>query len=242
MKKLAGQLAVVAVVSFLTACGTTGTASSPTTPTVAGGLTASSTAGLQKAFTRVHRAIFDKLDGNKDGWLDEYEVGKHMTMAEFQKADKKDGWGSAGRLSRTEFTEWATRTFLWFNQDKEGFANSFRGALAKAFNRLDANRDGLLVRTEVSMADLSRLRLSFEYPKLRIQEPIKKVTPEMFAAADKTGDGKLSQAEFEDLYIELVVLALGGSAAAPAPAPAPPAPPVAPAPPAPAPAAGKAKR
>ena len=223
MKKLAKQLAVAAVVSVLTACGTVGAPSSPVTSAASDGLSASSTAGLQKAFTRVHRGIFDTIDGNKDGWLDEYEVGKHMTMAEFQKADKKDGWGSAGRLSRTEFMDWATHRFLWFKQDKDGFANSFRNSLTRAFNRLDSNRDGLLVRTEVSMADLQRLGLTFEYPKLRIRVPIKKVTPDMFASADKTGDGKLSQAEFEDLYVELVVQALGGGA--PAPAPAPPAPP-----------------
>lgn len=223
MKKLTGQLAGVTLMAMLTSCGTVGAPVVSSAGTSAETLAVASTAGLQKAFTRVHRAIFDRIDGNQDGWLDEYEVGKYLTMAEFQKADKAQGWGSAGRLSRTEFMNWATQRFFFLKQDKESFANAFRNSLTRAFKRLDSNRDGLLVRTEISQADLRRLGLTFEYPKLRIRETIKKVTPDMFAGADKTGDAKLSQAEFEDLYIELVVQALGGAAPAPNPAPAPPA-------------------
>ena len=56
---------------------------------------------------------------------------------------------------------------------------------------------------------------------------ITKVTTEQIAGADKTGDTQLSQAEFEDLYIEMVVAALGGDGTTPAPAPAPVTPPAA---------------
>ena len=96
--------------------------------------------------------------------------------------------------------------------------------MGKVFKRLDENRDGLLVKNEISTRDLAKLKLSFEYDKLKIHQPIKKVPVESFSASDKTGDGKLSQAEFEDMYLEMVIAALGGEGApAPAPNPAPPA-------------------
>ncbi|MEB3197971.1 MAG: EF-hand domain-containing protein [Candidatus Sericytochromatia bacterium] len=233
MNQLSRSLLFVASVASLTACGVAPTPRAAAPVVADATFDALSASTLQKAFTRVHRAIFNTIDADKDGWLNEYEVGRHMTMAEFRKADKSQGWGSAGRLSRTEFVDYATRTFLWFHQDRDSFANSFRQSLARAFNRLDTNDDGLLIKNETSLADLRRLGLTFQYPKLHITVPIRKVTPEQFQGADKTGDGKLSQAEFEDLYIEMVVAALGGDAA-PAPAPAPPAQPVPPAPPAPA--------
>ncbi|MEB3329503.1 MAG: hypothetical protein VKQ33_09755 [Candidatus Sericytochromatia bacterium] len=234
MHHLKQALAAAALAATLAGCGSQGLsvagrpAAAPTFETLAAST-------LKKAFNQIHRAIFDNMDADKDGWLTEYEVGKHMTMAQFRKADTKDGWGSAGRLSRTEFLDYATKTFLWFRQDKDSFANTFRQGLVRAFHRFDENRDGLLVKSELSRADLRRVGLSFEYPKLRLSVKITKVTPELIAGSDKTGDGKLSQAEFEDLYIEMVIAALGGSsapAAPPAP-PMPPAPPLEPAPPAP---------
>jgi len=231
--------AAALIVATMAGCGTQGLAGN-TAKVPDATFEALSASGLKKAFTRVHKAIFASMDVDKNGWLDEYEVGKHMTMSEFRKADRNDGWGSAGKLSQTEFVDYATSTFLWFNQDKDSFANSFRQALAKAFNRLDSNDDGLLKKTELSLRDLQKLGLTFEYPKLRIRVKISKVTEDQIKAADKTGDGQLSQAEFEDLYVEMVVNALGGAAPAPGPAPTPseappapaPAPPAPPAPPA----------
>ena len=234
MNRLTKSAAAAMTIAMLAGCGTQGVANMAATADV-DTFGAMSASGLKKAFSRVHKAIFNSMDADKNKWLDEYEVGKHMTMSEFRKADRSTGWGSAGRLSQTEFVEYATSTFLWFNQDKDSFANSFRQSLTKAFNRLDTNDDGLLKKTELSLADLRKLGLSFDYPKLHIKVKITKVTPDQIKAADKTGDGQLSQAEFEDLYIEMVVAALGGDPA-PAPAPNPPAPaPAPPAPPAPAP-------
>lgn len=238
MNSLTKSAAVAMTLAMLAGCGTQGVANMAAQRTESDALMAMSASGLKKAFSRVHKAIFNSMDADKNKWLDEYEVGKHMTMSEFRKADRNDGWGSAGRLSQSEFVDYATSTFLWFNQDKDSFANSFRQSLTKAFNRLDTSDDGLLKKTELSLADLRKLGLSFDYPKLRIKVKITKVTPDQIKAADKTGDGQLSQAEFEDLYIEMVVSALGGDAPPPAPAPAP-APPAGgdtpPAPPAPAP-------
>lgn len=228
MKK-AAVLALTA--AMIAGCGSQGMPSSAVSQAAAPFESMSST-GLKKAFTRVHKAIFTSMDADKNGWLDEYEAGKHMSMSDFKKADKQDGWGSAGKLSRSEFVNWATNSFLWFHQDKDSFANSFRQSIAKAFNRLDTNNDGLLKKTELSLRDLQKLGLSFDYPKLSIKVKITKVTTEQIAAADKTGDTQLSQAEFEDLYVEMVVAALGGDGTTPAPAPAPVTPPA----PAPAPA------
>ncbi|MEB3223425.1 MAG: hypothetical protein VKS61_15225, partial [Candidatus Sericytochromatia bacterium] len=204
MLHLKKALAGAAVAATLAGCGSQGLTVAAK-PVAAPNFETLAASTLQKAFNQIHRAIFDSMDADKDGWLTEYEVGKHMTMAEFKKADKNDGWGSAGRISRTEFLDYATRTFLWFHQDKDSFANSFRQGLARAFHRFDENRDGLLVKNELSLADLRRVGLTFEYPKLRLRVKITKVTPELLAGSDKTGDGKLSQAEFEDLYIGMVI-------------------------------------
>jgi Ca2+-binding EF-hand superfamily protein len=236
VKAISNTAAAALTLAMLAGCGTTGAMTAVNTRVDAGSVTESST-GLKKAFTRIHKAIFTSMDANKDGWVDEYEAGKHMTMKEFQQADKSQGWGSAERLSRTEFVDWATHTFLWFHDDAASFANRFRQDLGKVFNRLDENRDGLLVKSELSNRDVAKLRLSFEYDKLHIHVPIKKIPAESLAKADKTGDGNLSQAEFEDLYLDTVVEALGGDGstppAPPAPSPAPSeAPPAPPAPPA----------
>jgi Ca2+-binding EF-hand superfamily protein len=235
VKTVSHLTAAALVLASLAGCGTTGT-QAPVSARVDAGSVTSSTSGLKKAFTRIHQAMFTNMDTDKNGWLDEYEVGKHMSMSDFRKADKSTGWGSGDRLSRTEFVNWATNTFLWFHDTPDSFANRFRQDLGKVFNRLDENDDGLLVKNELSNRDMAKLRLTFDYDKLNIHVSIKKVPADAFAAADKTGDASLSQAEFEDMYLETVVSALGGDAPAPAPAPQP-APSEAPPAPAPAPAA-----
>lgn len=241
MKAISNISVAALMLATLAGCGTNGNlAASTATARVEAGSVTESASGLKAAFTRIHKAMFNAMDTNHDGWLDEYEVGKHMSMKDFKAADKSQGWGSAGRLSRTEFVDWATHTFLWFHDDAASFANRFRQDLGKVFNRLDENNDGLLAKNEVSNRDVAKLRLSFDYDKLNVHVAIKKIPADNFAKADKTGDGNLSQAEFEDLYLETVIAALGGDA--PAPNPAPPAPQPAPseAPPAPpAPPAGK---
>jgi Ca2+-binding EF-hand superfamily protein len=203
--------------AVLAGCGTNTLPTTRTTATVA----AQSDAGLKAAFTSIHKAIFTSMDLNKDGWLDDTEAAKHMTTQDFQKADTAKGWGSANKLSRTEFVDWATHTFWWFHDDQKAFADRFRKELAKTFNRMDENRDGNLAKLEISGRDLAKLKLTFDYDKLNLSVPILKVPADKFAAADKTGDGKLNQSEFEDLYVEVVIDALGGTGDTP---PAPPAP------------------
>lgn len=226
--KAFSHLAVGAMLlATLAGCGTQGNLAAAPKGTET--LQVESTAGLRGAFTRIHKAIFTHMDANKDGWLDEVEVGGRMTLKEFEKADKSQGWQSAGRLSRTEFVNWATTSFLWFKDDAKSFTTRFRKDLGTVFSRLDENDDRLLEKNELSNRDLAKLKLNFSYDKLRIHVPIKKVNVDRFGGADKTGDGKLSQAEFEDMYLEMVIEALGGDGSAPQPpAPAPseqPAPP-----------------
>lgn len=215
MKTLTTHVAAALTLAMMAGCGTQGSLA-PVGNQAAPAMGASGYTHLKGAFKRIHKAIFTSMDADANGWLDEYEVSKHMSLKDFQKADTASGWGSAGRLSRTEFVNWSTKKFLWFKDDEKAFADRFRKDLGKAFNRLDEDRDGLLEKNETSLRDLARLRLTFEYDKLNVEVPIKKISLETFTAADKTGDSMLSPAEFEDLYIEMVIEALGGEGGTPA--------------------------
>jgi hypothetical protein len=182
----------------------------------------------------VHDAIFARIDKDANKAIDEYEAGPNMSMDDFRKADRNRN----GKLTFTEFKAYALTNLFFFRDTPASFASRLRAGLGRAFNRLDVSpRDGLLVKNETSNRDMARLGLTFEYPKLGVTVRLSKVSAETFGAADKTGDGKLGQAEFEDLYMEMVVEALGGTpggggATPPAP-PAPPAPEDPAAPPAP---------
>lgn len=232
MKALAPRAFAALLVATLVGCGNPGTLA-PVSQS--GALSARTVDVLRSAFPRIHKALFTSMDANGNGWLEAEEATKHMSAKDFAKADTASGWGSANRLSRTEFVEWATTTILWFNDSPDSFAKRFRADLGYVFGKLDENRDGLLVQRELSLRDLAKHKLAFHYDKLDVHVAIKKVPVDKIAAADKTGDGSLSQAEFESLYVEMIVEALGGEGNTP---PAPPAPvdpaPVDPAPVAPA--------
>lgn len=221
MKTLVAYTATALVLSSLAGCGSQGV-QTPTVRTAA--VSAQATDVLKAAFPRIHKAIFTSIDVDGNGWLEPQEATKHMTATDFAKADKAKGWGSANRLSRAEFVEWATSTILWFNDSPASFAKRFRNDLGKVFNRLDENRDGLLGKRELSIRDLAKHKLAFEYDKLNVRKAIEKVPADKIAAADATGDGLLSPAEFESLYVEMIIEALGGEGNATPPAPpAPPA-------------------
>jgi hypothetical protein len=185
---------------------------------------AEATNTLMKGLARIHKAIFDKIDKDGNGKIDEYEAGPNLTLDDFRKADKNRN----GKLTFTEFKNYATTNLFFFRDNPKAFTERVRSGLRKAFDRLDDSpRDGLLSNRELSNKDLKRLGLSFEYPRLKISVKISKVSDAAFAAADKTGDNKLGQAEFEDLYIESVIEALGGTpgGGGSAPMPADPIPP-----------------
>ena len=205
------MLAAVAIAALLGGCGTPG-GLMPAMRTAPGQMQAESTAGLEAGFTRIHQAIFNKLDANHDGFIDEYEAGPTLNMDDFQRADVNHD----GKLSYQEFLNYSVKYLFFFHTTAQQFEANFRKELYDAFQRLDVDHDGLLSQDELTTPALVRLHLSFEYPKLNISIPIVDASSDAFMAADKTGDGKLSQAEFEDWYIDQVVQALGGD---PAPAP-----------------------
>ncbi|MEB3222026.1 MAG: hypothetical protein VKS61_08100 [Candidatus Sericytochromatia bacterium] len=211
---------LVSLTLLLSGCGTAGVLGAATrTPGTA--FDAEATKSLTKGLSRVHEALFARLDKDSNRAIDEYEAGPTMSMDDFRKADKNRN----NKLTFTEFKTYAITNMFFFRDTPAAFANRLRSGLSRAFSRLDVSpRDGLLVKNETSNRDMARLGLTFEYPRLGVTVKLTKVSAEAFGAADKTGDGKLGQAEFEDLYIELVVEALGGTPGGGTP-PAPPAPP-----------------
>lgn len=186
-------------------------------------------ATLRKGFKEVHMAIFSRIDTNGDNFIDEYEAGPFFDLIrEFPKADRgKNGRGN-GKISRTEFMRYATNGgFLVGKDNPERFLTRMRSFLATAFNRLDQKEggffgrgDGYLTQQELSSQALRSLGLGFAYEKLHVRVRIDEVTPDDFMAADVTGDGRLSQGEWEDLYMKLVVRAINPNAGG---APMPPA-------------------
>ncbi len=226
-------LAATLAATMLAGCGVGGnTVGMQSTQAV--GFDAAASATLRKGFKEVHTAIFTKIDSNGDNFIDEYEAGPFFSLTrEFPKADKgKNGKGN-GKISRTEFMKYATAGgFLVGADNPNRFLDRMRNFLATAFNRLDQKEGGFfgagdryLTEKELSSKALRTLGLGFAYEKLHIRVRIDEVPSEDFTAADVTGDGKLSQGEWEDLYMKLVVRAINPNAGG-SPAPTPPADPV----------------
>ncbi|GAA5076778.1 EF-hand domain-containing protein [Lysobacter panacisoli] len=120
-------------------------------------------------------AKFDELDRNKDGRLDASERphrkghghrGGHGGMGGVVAADK-DG---DGRISRSEAV---------------GLER-----IATSFDQIDANRDGYIVRSELTKYH-DRMRPQREAERAKRAE-------ERFAAADLNKDGKLSRVEVSE--------------------------------------------
>ena len=205
------QLLLASVV-LLSACGADGQLSTVRPASADAELQARSTAGLLAGFDRVHKAIFDKQDSDGDGQLTEYEVGPMFALDRFASID----FNMDGSIAYREFVAAATdRGFpAWWpggprRDDAERFAGRFRTYLADRFVRLDASRDGFLVDRELSNADLTRVSVGLEYPELNLKPVrVRAVPTGAVKAADKTGDGRLSPGEFEDLFMDLIVAEL----------------------------------
>lgn len=192
-----------ALVAMLAGCGvgpSTGLA-----PATTGHVAAASTQGLKEGFDRINQAVFNKLDANHDGYIDEYEAGPTIPLNSFTQIDRNGD----GKIPQQQFLAYATAGGFFSGPDNEDkFLGRMRDFLGDVFNRLDANHDGYLSRDEVSDVALAKLGLGFEYPVLNISVAIPSVSDAAFKAADHTGDNQLSQAEWEDCYIDLVVTAL----------------------------------
>lgn len=217
----AALVAGTMIVSVLAGCGTQGMPTGVANVNGGQAYEAEATSTLMKGLARVHSAIFAKLDKDGNKFIDEYEAGPNITMADFKKADK----GRNNKLTYTEFKNYAITNLFFFKDSPKAFSDRFRKDLKKVFDRLDnAKRDGVLVKNETSLRDMQKLGLTFEYPRLNITVKVNKINKEIFTAADKTGDGVLGQAEFEDLYFEMVIAGLGGAPGSGGDTPPPPAP------------------
>ena len=221
-------IAATLAATMLAGCGVGGTTIG-LQGTQAAGFDAAASKTLRQGFKDLHTAIFTRIDTNGDNFIDEYEAGPFFSLTrEFPKADKgKNGKGN-GKISRTEFMKYATAGgFLTSSDNPDRFLARMRTFLATAFNRLDQKEggffgkgDGYLTSQELSSKALRSLGLGFAYEKLHVTVRIDEVDSEDFAAADVTGDGKLSQGEWEDLYMKLVVRAINpntGGGTPPAP-------------------------
>jgi hypothetical protein len=176
-------------------------------------LGAKSTTGLRAAWDQIHKQIFANVDANKDGKIDEYEAGTTIDLDTFKKADLNYD----GAVDYNEFMKHATKGgFLQGSDTPDKFVERVRDDLAKSLKKLDTmpkrgwfdKGDGFLQAEELSGKALKGAGLGFYYPNLHIGFALGDVTEEQFKAADKTGDAKLGPAEFEDLYVTLVLAGL----------------------------------
>ena len=214
------KLAALALVGVLAGCG--GVQIAPiaaVAPTST--VSTKSTNGLKAAWDQIHKQIFTNLDANKDGKVDEYEAGTTSDLASF----RKDDLNYDEVVDYNEFMKFATKGgFLQGSDTVDKFVGRVRDDLGASFKKLDTmpkrgwfdKGDGLLEMAELTSKTLKGASLGFYYPSLKISFAIAGVTEDQFKAADKTGDAKLGPAEFEDLYVSLVLAGL---------APTPPAPP-----------------
>ncbi|HBN08296.1 MAG TPA: hypothetical protein DD435_06525 [Cyanobacteria bacterium UBA8530] len=204
-------------------CGTA--ANSPSLKTGLNGTTtleADATNTLKKGFKALHKAIFAKIDANHDRFIDEYEAGANISLKDMANMDKNHD----GKISYTTFIEYATKTtFLgyipWFPDTDLKFMKRIREDLQWVFRKMDTNGSWLLEPAELSTAAQKRIALGFSYDNLRLKLNWDAFTPDEMKTADKTGDGNLSQAEFEDLYLNKVISLLNPAAVNPDPAPSP---------------------
>lgn len=188
---------LVLVAVTLTGCGVTPTGSAQLRN--AQGLKAQSSTGLLEGFNQVYQAAFLKADANRDQQVDEFEAGPYIDVRDFRRADAD----RSGKLSEKEFLTWATRGGLFglFHQDAKSFARTYRNALLKSFKRLDTDKNQLLTPAEMNDGSLEGAQIALHLKGIKTSVRITTVDEATFRAADKTGDGFLSQGEFEDFAV-----------------------------------------
>ncbi|MBU6429443.1 MAG: hypothetical protein KGR26_10560 [Cyanobacteria bacterium REEB65] len=211
------KFAILMAAATLAGCGLAPDSTLPSSNLSGSNVSAQSTGGLETGWTSIHQAIFNKIDVLHQGYLSEDEAGPYISLTDFLKADVDHN----DRLDFNEFMSFATQGgFLQANDSPSAWITRMRGELGSIFKTLDTDGDGWLEQSELSSQALARIHLAFYYPNLHITVNLPTVTPAEFSAADHLGTHQLSQAEFEDLYVQMVVDALNPPAPAPAPAPA----------------------
>lgn len=218
--RLTTTLAAIAAATVLAGCGAN---SAMPNAQVRAQLAAEAqaTKTLKDGFKHVYAAAFGKCDANADGAIDEYEAGPFIDLRDFARADENKN----GKLTNKEFMGWANRGWIFglFAQNADGFFKSQRRSLLKSFGRLDADKNMLLSANELNDGALTGANLSLTLGGLKTKVQLTTATEEAFAAADKTGDGALSQGEFEDFVLNGWVSQINPKYT-PAPEPNPPAP------------------
>lgn len=173
------------------------------------------TKGLRDGFKALHNHLFDLVDTNQDRGIDEAEASRYFDMTtEFPVLSRSVGVQRGnGRISRTEFLMHATRgAFLGGMDTPKVFAQRTRTYLTTYFERLDrpiaANApkgDEWLTYAELADPMVAELGMGFTYEKFRVRVAFFSFDPEDVASVDLNKDGRLSRAEFEDLYMTTVL-------------------------------------
>lgn len=195
--RLTTTITAVAAVAMLAGCGANALPNAQVRAQMAAEAQATQT--LKDGFKHVYAAAFSKCDANADGAIDEYEAGPFLDLRDFGRADENKN----GKLTNKEFLDWANRGWIFglFAQDADGFFKSQRRSMLKAFDRLDADKNHLLSETELNDGALANAKLSLTLGGLKTKVQLTTTTEEAFKAGDKTGDGALSQGEFEDFVL-----------------------------------------
>ncbi|MBO9540298.1 hypothetical protein J7643_06870 [bacterium] len=234
LKARRGLLVSLSAALLMAGCGQ-GPAKIATTSTDT--FDALTTKGLREGFKALHNHIFDLVDTNQDRGIDEAEASRYFDMTtEFPVLSRSVGVQRGnGRISRSEFLMHATRgAFLGSLDTPKVFAQRTRTYLTTYFDRLDrpvaANApkgDEWLTYAELADPMVAELGMSFVYEKFRLRVTLSAFDPADVVAVDLNKDGRLSRAEFEDLYMTTVfrqvraAYPVGTPGVAPTPTPQP---------------------
>ncbi|HBN08295.1 MAG TPA: hypothetical protein DD435_06520 [Cyanobacteria bacterium UBA8530] len=217
-KNLASLIAFSMAAIALSGCGVGLAGANLKLSTASDQYNADATQTITKSFKEIHKAIFALIDNNKDKQIDEYEAGQYIRLTDMAKMDKDHN----GKISYTVFMTYATDNGFFGGTDNANkYLKRMRSDLQYAFKTLDRDKSWLLEAKELTNTQVKKLGLGFAYDNLHITLKMPSFAPEDIAAADKTGDAKLSQAEFEDLYINKVKSLINPAGNSPEPAPAP---------------------